>query len=166
MHFTKDDEMKQEIKLGGLKFVVDDPNGTLTRVQPQERTPEHQDCAPVQVTVKEARERREQEQAIVSTYHPMGAAHSRVMALDALAKGRSMGVSGWIIGWGIVAPICVVILAAIAYGEFRLLRSTPGITWQAFGAVVMLLFPAIIVLMILDWLVSTTAKRLRKRKAD
>ncbi|TBR36654.1 MULTISPECIES: hypothetical protein [Dyella] len=153
--------MKQEIHVAGVKFIVDDPNGNLAQVQAHERKVAHEDCAPVEVTVREARER--QAQVVPNTYDPIGSIRGRTMVFEAMADQR-MGPFGLIVSWFAIGLPCALALCFIATLEWQHLAYLQGPVGHDIMRAIALLGAGIMVGAILSLPVRATLGYVRRRR--
>src|ERR1700741_2840753 len=100
--------MKREFNVRGAQFVVDDPNGLLTRVQSHEQRVDHPENEQVEVTVRAALDR--QGSLIPNTADPVGSVRGRMMIYEAMADGR-LGLFGLLVGWMAIGIPCVITMA-------------------------------------------------------
>jgi hypothetical protein len=113
--------MEREIKVAGVTFVVNDPHGSISRMEPRELKAEQAGL--------ETAKTREQEAAPFGTLpkpnpsDPIGNIAARVSLFEAIAHGRT-GPWGMFAAWTLSA----LFVYTFAWGAFHAPRAAIGIT--------------------------------------
>ena len=102
--------VKHEIQLGQKLFVVDDPNGSLARIDVRDQVVAHPDAEPVAVTVAAARVRQRLPEPLPNPNDPIQSIRARANLFDRIYHGRLgpfaltfvwfvVGVPSAVMGW-------------------------------------------------------------------
>lgn len=153
--------MNQEFNVGGCKFVVDDPNGSLARVESHQQRVDHPENENIEVTVKAALGR--QASLIPNTVDPMGSVRGRMMIYEAMADGR-LGPFGLFVGWVAVGIPCLTAIAAWLRWALLHFMESGGSLWGYFAKIVALVAVAAIPGWILSLPVRATIAYVRSTK--
>ena len=113
--------MKQDIRIGGKAFVVDDPHGSLERVQAHEQVSDHPENAHVEATLRETRERRARERlgydAMPNNNDFVGTIRGRSLLLERFYQGHVS--RGWLVfAWLLFGPLALLVF--LAFGNMAL----------------------------------------------
>lgn len=154
--------MRQEFNVGGSKFVVDDPNGLLSRVASHEQRVDHPEKESIEVTVKAAVDR--QASAIPNTADPVGSVRGRMMIYEAMADGR-LGPFGLFVGWIAVGIPCLTMIAAWVRWALLHFVEPGGSIWRYVAKLVALVAVAAIPGWILSLPVRATVEYVRRKKS-
>lgn len=113
--------MEREIQVAGITFVVNDPNGSISRMEPRELKAEQAGL--------ETAKTREQEASPFGTLpkpnpsDPIGNIAARVSLFEAIAHGRT-GPWGMFVAWAFSA----LFVYTFAWGAFHAPHAAAGIT--------------------------------------
>lgn len=83
--------MEREIKIGNRAFVVDDPNGSLGRIEPAQRVEQQPPADTAKTREQEAAPHRAR--PLPNAVEPLQTIEARAMVLEAVAQGRIGPVS-------------------------------------------------------------------------
>jgi hypothetical protein len=120
--------MEREIKVAGVTFVVNDPHGSIDRVEPTEIKAEQAGLETAKTGEQEAAQFGLRPRPNPSD--PIGNIAARVSLLDAIAHGRT-GPWGMFAAWACSA----LFVYTFAWGAFHAPRAAFGIT---FGTLLLL----------------------------
>ncbi len=103
--------MQREIKVGGLSFVVDDPNGSMARIEDRDHVVEHPENETIEATVRAAKQ-RQMSPMIPGTVDPIQSIRARAALFDAISDGR-IGPIALGFAWFVMGIPCLVMAAAL-----------------------------------------------------
>lgn len=141
--------MSQEIRIGQKTFVLDDPRGTLDRVAPDDQHGEHEDSAPLDISMRRAE--MLPPEPLPDNVDPLGSIRGRALLLERFYQGHAGGW-GLLFAWTVMGTpviytfymVCFWITDAmsrvdsLADGLVLMLAFVIGICGPGFGLWVLL----------------------------
>lgn len=132
--------MTHEIKIGGRAFVVDDPNGALTRVSERDIVVNHLEAEPIQVTLQAKLERQKE---LAPRTVDVVLIRANVKLIEALMSGRIglvgitfawfvIGVPSLLVAWGFWHLASPLLFSATASTEQKIFRAAMLLLAESF----------------------------------